>query len=80
MMSAIDRATPRMPPPAVEGARIGAWIAGAGGGFWGLIFPVCVIVFYNRQVVVDAFRGVPARGGDFGLDAGRFGPPPLPGG
>ncbi len=62
--------------PEYSGAQIGRYFAPVGIAF-ALAFPVCVVYFYTRPLVIDAFRGI------FQASPTAFpvihGPPPLPG-
>lgn len=45
-------------PPGMAAGAIGGMIGGVCGGLLGLIFPICVLYFYSRPHVIDAFNGI----------------------
>ena len=49
--------------PARAGAMGGA-IGGSCGGLIGLIFPICILIFYTRPNVINAFKGISPRSRD----------------
>jgi len=44
--------------PNADAVYIGTLVGGGCGAFVGALFPVCVLIFFNRRNVVDAFNGI----------------------
>jgi hypothetical protein len=72
-------AVPAGAPPEVRAGAIGGAVGGACGSILGLVFPICVLYFFSRQHVVNAFKGIfPASPTNFPVDVQGVRPPPLP--
>ena len=51
-------ALPAAAPPGYRAGVVGGMIGGGCGMVLGLIYPICVLYFYSRPHVVDAFNGI----------------------
>jgi len=82
MQPAIARAIANTPPgPQADGLRIGANLIqyfGVCGSFFGLVYPICVLVFFSKAPVVEAFNGIAAALPSNPYGSVHYGPPPLP--
>jgi hypothetical protein len=62
MMAAIPAST----PPALRASMQAGMIAGACGAIISIIFPICILYFFTRLHVINAFKGIfPADPTDF---------------
>ena len=75
MLSGIPAGT----SPEMRAAMIGGAFGGACGGLLSVVFPVCILYFFSRKKVVDAFNGIfPVSPTDFPVEVPGMSPPPLP--